>query len=201
MKNVRVRLLAVGAGSPWPEPLAEALREGLAQVESVRTLVEAAAILARNKTYRAVLMDPAWLTAHEAALLVVWKRHVNLPLWLLPVKARSARQQEALAQGAIAWENAGLEFAHLLQKDVTPLAGQGSTSVLQNMKETGEFAVSAVSAPRKGAEAAAQERPAQTAKPPEIPVAAALATGYDGLDNPQRLSEHEIRALLGNVEN
>ena len=92
----------------WPEPLATALELGDLHLEPVTSLHAAAAVLVADRPLiRALLLDPALLSASDIPLLRIIKSRLTLPVLLLPVtNAASPAIRHATELGALYWHHA-----------------------------------------------------------------------------------------------
>ncbi|MGN6368244.1 MAG: hypothetical protein ACTHN5_08300, partial [Phycisphaerae bacterium] len=92
----------------WPEPLATALELGELHLESAASLHEAAALLATHRSLRrALLIDPALLTATDIPLLRILKSRLPTPMLFLPLtNAASPAVRHASDLGVHPWHHA-----------------------------------------------------------------------------------------------
>ena len=200
-RHVTRTILAIGRHDQWPEPMASLIAAGSVAVETVATLHEAAAtwVLA-PESYNALVLDTQVLSSQELAGISILRRHIPQPVWLLPGYGPQTRVRQALALGAIPWEDAASILAQWLEKGITPISQISSRENPQdsplgfldpNCQELGL---------RRRPDAADKIAPIPTENSAEIPVVADIVARYDGMTGAPLLSDHEIRALLGTAE-
>src|SRR6185312_13237043 len=84
--------------------------------------------------YHAILIDCDALTRAEIRMLGVFKRHVNLPIWLLPRVGGGGLSrsvyQEALVAGAIPFEDVTARET-FLRHALTPAIAEGNNANTQ----------------------------------------------------------------------
>ncbi len=188
-------LLAITPSDPpagtrpiWPEPLVSLAARGLVHIHAVATLHEAAARLSltAHPDFAALIIDTESLTHREIGLLKTFKRHKNLPIWLLPVcSIARPRYQEALTCGATPWKDVLLALAGLPLNSFTHQAQKSSTQDSDLFPD-----------PPK-----THNNPLEHAKnSAEILVEPDLTSRYDETEVQPLLSEQEMRALLGTAE-
>jgi hypothetical protein len=208
------RILAIGPRACWPAPLAEYIVQGRIHVDAVAGLHEAAARVAgaheRNRAdrasdiprYRAILVDPDFLSRREMGLLCVFQRHVTLPIWSLP--SASKHKEMRTQQGVLPWEDAIQAMAQVLLNSCTQQIPKGSIGNPQSATVAPASADNGASSPLQHAVAAPRpsdnDPSATSAKPAETPVATEVAARYDDHVSPVVLSEQELRALMGSPD-
>ena len=197
------KLLALGTFEKWPEPLHGMLAGGYVSIESVATLHEAAATLALQPSrFQAFLINIQHLGHRELSMLVLFRRHLSVPLWLLPPSDQRTHAPWVRACGALSWEEAKLALELIrLQKVPTGDYGRGSKESLQISRslENSPPAYPKISHGGnmgEGAHAAHPSGPVQ----PQPSVGSGVVTGYHKKHDPSSLSDDEIRALLGPVD-
>ena len=199
MSQIAGKLLAIGLRDRWPEPLHSLVARGELQIELVASVHEAAARgVAERPACAGILSDSEMLTRAEMKMVSVLKRHLNLPMWVLPGVRKRSGYQETLAMGALPLEE-GMEIRTFLLQTHTQVTGKGNSGILPENKVSGAPAGGA--AGREGTAARADNQPDPTVgNKAEIPVTAGLATRYDEPGTHVSLSEREVRALLGSAE-
>ena len=193
------KLLAIGLRDPWPEPLHGLVARGELHMDVVPGIYQAAARLATDRaSYLAILIDSDLLTHGEVKMVSVLKRHLNLPLWVLPGARRRSGYLEALTIGALPLEDV-VETGTFLLQIHTHLQQQGSR---ENVAENNKKLPHAVNVEgRQNVPGRADNAPVSSVgKVMEIPVTAGVATRYDETVPHVALTEREVRALLGSAE-
>ena len=208
-------ILVIGPRAHWPAPLPDYLAQGRIRLDTVADLHQAAAHLsvrrspqepapsaASSSHYRAMLVDPDFLSGREMARLCVFKRHVSLPIWSLP---SAGKPKEMIARhGLLPWEDCLQALAHFVLSGSTPQIPQGSNRFSQTAAAATFPAASAPqTAPQRTSsspESSDNNASLALEKPAEMPVASEVAARYDALMGQPVLSEQELRALLGSPD-
>jgi len=161
----------------WPEPLGTSVDLGECVIESTLHLHDVAARLAMPRRFpiRAVLLDPTVLTARDLQLLATIRRHISLPVIMLPVTAdASPAIRHAISLGIAEWEEALPFFAGITHEP--PASGASETpetdnSILVSTETTAENSVTSE-----------------------------VEARYDDFGTQALLTDQEMRALLGTPE-
>jgi len=188
-------ILLLGTAFDWPDPLPQLLAQRLIHVHVSPDLYQGAAMLRDSgRRFFALLVDPEHFSRRELQNMLIFKRHMALPIWSLPTRNRKALISEL---GILPWEDAVQALSQFPLQGITPQSPQCDTQKYG----------AAISPPRTAETAPAKPTPETHNAPAmglekrtEIPVASHLADRYDEPNATPLLTEWELRALLGSAD-
>lgn len=191
---LEILVVAARQDSAWPDPLPQWIAQAQVRLTCVRDFFEAAVMLRGETPWAALLVHPEGMMRRDFSMMSLIKRHVVLPLGSLTARTRHGSISDA---GILPWEDTARALEQKLLTCYTPQNSEGSSakddSCVKLPIPTGVRPPSMPPRPHNPPAGTPENRM-------EIPVASRLADRYDELDGSPVLTENEIRALLGPVE-